>query len=507
MIKILLVDDEAFIRQGIRHTIPWEENGMEIVGEAANGEEGLKLAILLAPDIVFTDIQMPIMNGIELARKLNEYLPHTKVIILSAYGNTENFTSAIEVKVSSFVLKNADSGKILESALRAKDSLLEEHAAHGQNELIHTIYNENQQLIKSDLFAKFLKNEIQLDKFRKRTEKLDIPLPGPYYTLLLAGCHTNDNWNVYSSFMREFEQFQPFVFFIDRSRLVAVLNVGPEGLSDHHMAKALPSLRPHIFGNSLAVIYRIEALEKLADCYSKLDKALEACFWNSDKKYIEVEIFDRYSEIEPGKAHLYESKLISAVLSKNPSQIEQALHQYFAFMREHAVSRTRFLESVNRIVVLIEAVMDRQSDADKTIEIIAEIETPDEILDLLLSLAKPAAEMDFKNVHFPAALDYINRNYDKELKLADVAKAAYLSTGYLSRIFKAETGYSFKEWLNRVRIEKAKELIRSSDLKYYEIAELVGYKDYKYFSAYFSKLCGISAKEYKMKSLGLIHNG
>ncbi|MFF2091474.1 response regulator [Paenibacillus sp. NPDC058174] len=505
MIKILLVDDEAFIRQGIRHTIPWEEHGMEIVGEAANGEDGLKLAIQLAPDIVFTDIQMPVMNGIELARKLNEYLPRTKVIILSAYGNTENFTSAIEVKVSSFVLKNADSGKILESALRVKESILAEYEAQGQNALIQTIYNENQQLIKSDLFAKFLKGEVPLDKFRKRAEKLDIPLPGPFYSLLVASCQTNDNWIVHNLFIRAFEEFQPFVFFIDRTRLVAVLNVGPDGLTDDRMDKAFPGLKPHIFGNSLVVMNRIDALEHFADCYAMLDKALDGCFWHSEREYTKVSTHDTFSSSEPGQAQFCESKVISAVLSKNPAQMEQALLNYFTFMQENSVSRSRFLESVNRIAVLMEAVMDRQSESHKTIDIIAETETPEEIIELVLSLAKPVKEGESKNVHFAAALDYISRNYNEDLKLADVAKAAYLSTGYLSRIFKNETGYSFKEWLNRIRINKAKELILNSDLKYYEIAELVGYKDYKYFSAYFSKLCGISAKEYKMQKLTQLH--
>ena len=92
-------------------------------------------------------------------------------------------------------------------------------------------------------------------------------------------------------------------------------------------------------------------------------------------------------------------------------------------------------------------------------------------------------------------------NYDKDLRLEDVAQQICLSVGYLSRIFKTETGYSFTECLHRIRIEKAKELIIHTNLKYYEIAEKVGYKDYKYFSAYFNKLCRCSAKEYKNKGI------
>lgn len=505
MIKILLVDDEAFIRQGIRYTIPWEEHGMEIVGEAANGEDGLKLAIQLSPDIVFADIQMPIMSGIELARKLNEYLPRTKVIILSAYGNTENFTRAIEVKVSSFVLKNADSGKILEAALRAKDAISEENAAFGRQALMQTIYKENQHLIKSALFAKFLKNEIPLNTFQKKAEKLDIPLPGPCYSILLARCVANDDWLVYNHFAQAFQELEPFVFFMDDDKLVTVLNVDAQGVSEEVMDKALANLKPYIFGNSMVLMNRIESLGKLSCAYALLDSALDACFWNTEREYTEVMSTDRFPSVGLSEIRNSESKVISAVLSKNAAHIEIAIQEYAEFMRQNAVSRSRFLESVNRIIVLMEAVMERHNDARKTAEIVAETETPEEVIELLLSLAKPNIETDYKNVQFAAALDYISQNYNKDLKLTDVAKAVYISTGYLSRIFKSETGYSFKEWVNRIRIEKAKELILNSDLKYYEIAELVGYKDYKYFSAYFSKLCGVSAKEYKVLNNPLLH--
>lgn len=501
MIKILLVDDEVFIRQGIRHTIPWEEHGMEIVGEAANGEEGLRMAIQLTPDIVLTDIQMPVMNGIELARNLNTFLPRTKVIILSAYGSTENFTSAIEVKVSSFVLKNADSGKILESVLRAKESLLEESTARGQDAVIQNIYKENQQLIKSDVFAKFLNHELPIEVFRKKAEKLELDLPGPAYSLLLAECTTRDQWVLYQLFAQSFPGCQPFVFFTKPAKLVVLLNLPAQGLTKDTLDKAIPCLKPHILGNSLAVIPEIVSLEELPDAYDVLEGAMDTCFWSPDHEYISVKLSGSFADRAAGDILPQESKVIAAVLSRQPQQMEAAIIHYFDFMRQHAVSRSRFLESVGRIVVLMEAVMDRAAESHKLTELIAETETPEEILELMLSLVKPVNDTESRNVHFAAALEYINRHYDQDLKLADVAKAAYLSTGYLSRIFKNETGYSFKEWLNRVRIDKAKELILSSDLKYYEIAERVGYKDYKYFSAYFSKLCGLSAKEYKMQNL------
>lgn len=122
MTKLLLVDDEDFIRQGMRYAIPWEDYDIEVT-EASNGQEALDIALRIKPDIVLTDIQMPVMNGLELAKQLQTALPDTHVIILTAYGNTDNLIHAIDVKVSGFIVKSADSQKILDSVLKEQKEL------------------------------------------------------------------------------------------------------------------------------------------------------------------------------------------------------------------------------------------------------------------------------------------------------------------------------------------------------------------------------------------------
>lgn len=141
------------------------------------------------------------------------------------------------------------------------------------------------------------------------------------------------------------------------------------------------------------------------------------------------------------------------------------------------------------------------TDIDTLVSSVCGLESPEEILEALKSLINPPNTQDSQKPQITAALNFMYENYDKDLRLEDVAQQICLSVGYLSRIFKTETGYSFTECLHRIRIEKAKELILHTNLKYYEIAEKVGYKDYKYFSAYFNKLCGCSAKEYKNKGI------
>jgi YesN/AraC family two-component response regulator len=107
MIRVLIADDEKFIRQGIRHTVPWEKNGMAVVGEASDGEEAIKFALELRPDIVLLDINMPVKNGIEVAKELNKIAPDIRIVFLTAYDTQENLKAAINMKTSAFILKSA----------------------------------------------------------------------------------------------------------------------------------------------------------------------------------------------------------------------------------------------------------------------------------------------------------------------------------------------------------------------------------------------------------------
>ncbi len=445
MIKILIADDEDFIRHGMRYAIPWEDNGMEVIGEAGNGEEALQLAVRLRPDIVLADIQMPLMDGLELAQRLRELLPETRVVILTAYGNTENLTSAIDVKVSAFLLKSADSKKILESVIKVKKEVEAAQASSHKVSQLKDIY-----------------------------ERL-----------------------VLGSLIQHFLPFQPFAFFIRDHHAIVILNTEEYPLDRNAMDDILPGILPVTFGNSIVVMRDITSPEEFPLVYTVLTQALEHCFWNTGQPYTLLTPEQRFSSDPEIQPYTYESQLITAILSRDSRKIQQQLHTYYSYMEEHKCSRLLFLESVKRLAVLLGAVSEDTADILKINALMEELETPREIMDLIASLALPSKTEHPAHSQIAPALHYIHQHYTEDIHLEDAAGAAYLSPGYLSRIFKAETGYSFKEYIHRLRIQKAQDLVCGTDLKYYEIAEQVGYKDYKYFSAYFNKIAGCSAKEYR----------
>lgn len=498
MIKILIVDDEDFIRHGMRYAIPWEENGLEVVGEAGNGEEALKLCVQLAPDIVLADIQMPLMDGLELARKLNDLMPDTKVIILTAYGNTENLTSAIDVKVSSFLLKSADSGQILQTVLKVKAKLEDEQVKSSQVKQLKDIYEENRHLIKATLLVRFLQSQISYSHFVKKSEKIGLDLSDGAYSMALIKTNCEDEKTVLGNLLHHFRKFHPFAFFVQDCHAVVILDTRELPLSDSVIGDILPGILPVTFGNGIVIMNDIASGEEFPLVYRVLNQALEHCFWNISEPYTLLTPRDRIVTGAPVEPYTYESEVISAILARSAAEIQSRLDRYYNYMETLKSSRQTFLDSIKRLTVLIGAVSEEKLDVSRINKLIGELETPREIIDLIASLAMPDQGNSPSLSLIEPALEFIRLHYMEDIHLEEAAKAAYLSAGYLSRIFKTETGFSFKEYIHCIRIGKAQELVCKTDLKYYEIAEKVGYKDYKYFSSYFNKITGCSAKEYRM---------
>ncbi|MFK4997272.1 response regulator [Bacillus sp. N9] len=123
--KVLIVDDEQLIRQGIKHYVNWEQEGFQIVGEAANGKEALEIIKQTDPHIVITDIVMPVIDGEELTRIIKKDYPHIQVIILSSYSDFDYVRSTFQSGVSDYILKPKLNGPELLTALKRQHSLLE----------------------------------------------------------------------------------------------------------------------------------------------------------------------------------------------------------------------------------------------------------------------------------------------------------------------------------------------------------------------------------------------
>ncbi|MFC5529100.1 response regulator [Cohnella yongneupensis] len=184
MIRILLVDDEPIIRKGIRVSIDWEALGMEIVGEAGNGADALRLAASLKPNIVMTDIRMPSMDGLTLADQLRQQLPDTKIVIVSGYEDFAYARKAISVGVNDYLLKPVGAENLIEVLAGLKETILQAEASKSSRQSQEHVWNENYPTIKSSFINKLLKGGYASDvAILAKADSLRVNLTGPDYAI------------------------------------------------------------------------------------------------------------------------------------------------------------------------------------------------------------------------------------------------------------------------------------------------------------------------------------
>lgn len=153
MIKMLIIDDEYLVRMGIRETIDWESNDIEIIGEATNGKQGLQMVMELNPDIIISDIKMPVMDGMELSKELKSINFDGSIIILSGYSDFDYARQAIDSDVFSYLLKPINNEELLNKVLEAKSALMKKREENSRLKL----YQEDSSLLKGKIVNDYLK--------------------------------------------------------------------------------------------------------------------------------------------------------------------------------------------------------------------------------------------------------------------------------------------------------------------------------------------------------------
>lgn len=364
MLKVFLVEDEIVVREGIKNSIDWEKNDLIFCGEASDGELAYPMIQKVKPDIVITDIRMPFMDGLELARLLKKEMPWIRIIILSGYEEFEYAKEAINIGITQYLLKPISKAELTKCLITIRDNIITEQNEHvgyedyyGQTGGLQTKGIDLENIIHL--------NKKKAEEFLRSGNKEDIH----YFVEEYLKSINNDS--------RSSLLFRQYIV-VDMYCIVAA------------------------FAQELG--FSKEDIEEPFDDKLKL-KMLSS--FEQISKYIE-NIFSHVIELRDN------------------------------------ISSSKFNDIINK------------------------------------------------------AKTYINDNYTNEgLSLNQVANNVYLSSTYFSAIFSQKTGQTFIQYLTDLRMNKAKELLKCTDMKSSEIAYAVGYKDPHYFSYLFKKTQNCTPKHYR----------
>ena len=542
MLKIFLAEDEVVVRETIKRMIPWEELGFELVGEAADGEMALPLLLRQQPDLLITDIKMPFMDGLTLARLAKKEIPGLKVVILSGYDDFNYAKQAIGIGVEDYLLKPITKNALIERLSEIRSRYEHEKT---QKEYYEKFQREMQAYEKNssrDFFEALVGGSMDMMEVYKRAEKLGLDIVAEAYNVLIFTMNCDEDFSgqrdEYSSWEAESLELLENFFaghssaMLFRSNIFSygVLLKGQRETIEENTRACVDEIRKILSRQDgrrewfLAVGQSVKRLSQIQKSYHTASRAFS-------QRYLYDENILYYDEMEtmehPGgqaetedNAYLQKvdvNALNPAILQKFLSnglqeETENFVKDYFyaigqepmesLVFRNYVILNVRF--SVISFIKGLGCDTNEMESAD-TEEVLAEsgknMESAIAYAKKMISQAIEIRDQNSGNKNrsiLKTAVDFIDSHYmDEEISLNTVANVANVSSNHFSALFSQNMGQTFIEYLTSLRMNKAKELLRCTGMRSSEIAGEIGYKDAHYFSYLFKKTQGMTPSDYR----------
>jgi len=524
MHQVMIVEDEFIVRYGIRSMIEWEKIGLQLTGEAANGKEALELMKAGLPDILITDIKMPVMDGIELIAEVRRISPDIKIIILSNLEDFQYAKEAIKHGVSEYLIKSDMMPRDFEQALlKLKESARRGNAAnegepafqpepaHKEKFLVELIEGTIRgaaegskkagQLGMSQLHSAYLMHISLNDSELGFTERLSLIR----HMLEQVWAEGGSSYEVFPDKQGEINVL--FLGFVSEERPYPAGDMQKlrQWAEDFIQQLSKPSGRLATIGISS----RIREWTDVKEAYVQAVKAEKQKMFLGCGRAI-IYGTDDMSMPAAKVEHLRISShqiqsMVYAFQSKELTEYLEELFEQLAARRD--VDLVQII-SLELLMILTTLWPDVSSDAQQVLELkkqyfdeLSRLETLEQnriwfiqAFDALVQHLILMYNSDRNSII--KATQYIQQYYHQEISLQSISTLVHLSKNYFANLFKKEVGESFLEYLTRIRIDKAKTLL-TGDLKAGDVGSLVGIQDPKYFSKVFKKITGVSPSEYR----------
>lgn len=538
MYKVLIVDDEKYEISLIEKLIDWEKLGMKVVGSAGDGMKGVELVEELKPDILIADVKMPGFDGISLVKRVREIDRDIKFIIISGHKKFEYAKSVMKYNVEDYILKPIDKEE-LEGILQKISKELDEKSEQRKNEGKINKWMDSNRLLMNDQFMEELYNKSLFSK-KQSIEEIN----QRYFTELgnyvyrCAIIQLNGlNGTMEASFVEDFlstlkkyidqkngENERPVMSRIGYHQILLLLESAQEKMS------SVNTVLEHILGEALRMGSKYSGL-KVAFSVGKpvrldtnvmgLEETLDSARTALNKRFTDgygrilLAENNRAAENSDIDADMFKN-LGKAVRSTSESEITQQINAIYDAVRSEGYKNSNIYmtaackvnEELYQYLRLFSSAEGMQQKLEEQLgKRMIEATGITELKKLLVQHICENMEQligDSKSNLSPAirtAKIFIANNYKQDIGLGDVARVVNLSSVYFSGLFKKEMGENFVDYLNRVRIDAAKVLLKDVRNNIGEIAEQCGFSDTRYFAKIFKRSVGITPSDYRKRQI------
>ncbi|MFC0473006.1 response regulator transcription factor [Halalkalibacter kiskunsagensis] len=534
MWSVVIIDDEERVLRGMKKIIPWEELGCAWVGEAKNGQIGLDVVKERNPDIIITDIYMPVMNGLEMIEALRDEGYKGRVIILSGYSDFENARKAMRLNISDYLSKPASIQTIKVVLEKLICDLEQDRMERVRFAELREKVKVYEPLIEKEWIKSVVTGTASLssipDTIKSVTndweDKNHVILSITYNENLESSKLYQSDWYLFRFATKNIIQEAATAYFKDFHYIE---------LHSHQAVISIHFTSKH---------YQ-EIMKELTELCQTIEKSIRTCLdvevsvnvggikkqWNELGNSLREAIYELSTSPSNKDSttieHNPEFGLVSpeqqALWSESMEAIQQ-LSEAIRYADEQAACKVLddFLSHVNvpfnqstslrigiemwtimtyslyDIGIRIHDMFPRQFDLYKEL---SDKHSWEELVDFLKEKVKQICQHQQwdenlkHNQLVEQMIDYVQERLHENITLQDIANELYISRNYLGQIFKKVVGESFKNYLTRIRMEKAKKMIQEGHFLIYEVSEKVGYVNRAYFTTAFKKYTGYTPTE------------
>jgi len=528
MYKLLIADDEPWLRKRLMLTIDWEKLGISEVYEAEDGAKAFALASAHEPDIIITDIEMPELSGIELMKTLNESAMFPQFILISGYNEFEYARSAVRFGAVDYLLKPIEE-EDLKKAVSKCIATLEKKK---YNQQVLDLLSSSSNLLREKIYIDLLLGKLDFSKVSEsHLYELGVVFPTSSAMCIIAHIHPMQHTVSESDVEETVVGFsvskiiknqlnacfgEVLDFWMDEVNVYLVFSDLPAEEFTATATNALSIAKKQIKDlHAVRIAYGIGSvagkLSDLCQSYRKARYNINLC----RSKQTDTETSEEHANSFQVVYEDYNLKSLIAAIRKGDAKESTSLlaDLIVEFLNQSGGTPTSLqikLLYLNVLNSLFKGCLPFLPVSEEVIRICLDyidqasaLHTTDKMHNQLQSLICILIEQyqSFFNSKRHWLIDkiiaYINENYAQALSMSDVAAAFYLNASYFCKLFKEETGVTFTNYLMRVRVDNAKRLLADSSMKLYDVASAVGYTNVQYFSTVFKELEGVTPSQYR----------
>lgn len=525
MYTVVVADDEEELRRALVRRVDWGGAGFRVVGEAENGAEALELVEKLEPDLLLTDIRMPFISGIELARQVREIRPNIHIAFLSGYDEFSYAQQAIQYNIISYILKPVSASEMEAELAGIKKKIDEKFQAFASRSQEHVEI--------SGFLMPLLLDEFQGEATGERNRELTETAVACGlqkdseseigYTVMVAGiADENGNNRTLPASVNAIDmilrKYIKHASFYANGRVVSLLMATQRGFDKylHILVEDIIQSVKRIMGLSCSVgLSRV--VTRLSSCHEAYVEAMNAIRYSikQDSHVHFISDVERTDDFDQEKVQNTVSRIENLIRGGSRQDMQSWLEALSGELKKQQVSPAtagllmiQLVSAVYRIVYAVsdgEAVQElqRHSPIQGQFFLGGSGEVWEKYMDFFLTARELVSEQHRKSskVICDRAIELIETRYtDQALSLISISSEIAVSPNYLSALIKKSTGNTFVNLLTRKRIDRSKELLRCTAMKIKDISERCGYSDQHYFSYCFKRVTGVSPNAYRRQN-------